>query len=385
MVILNTTPLVLDSRVRREAEALALAGHSVKLVGVRQRGERMRDLGGFEVVAFEVWSRRLPRTPLFWPVKYAEFLVKSLAALLRSRADVYHAHDLEALIPAWIAARLTRVRVIYDSHELFTERLIEMRAVWRAIEHFLIRRVDAVIAASEERAVIMRDEYGARGLPTVIANCPPWLGKPAESTVRDRLPVERRETRIVLYQGGLSPGRGLETLTRAAGLFEPNAVLVFVGAANGYSESVLQPLVEAQGLRERVFFVAPVDATEVVSFIRTADLGVVIYQNTCRNNYYCAPNKVYDYCMAGLPVVGSDFPPLRTLVQRHEIGVLFDPEQPAAIAGAVNQVLRDGKVYARAVAGSRAVAAQCNWEEESKKLVSLYERLGATSAGMAGG
>jgi len=386
MVILNTTPLVLDSRVRKEAEALVVAGHSVRLVGVRQRAERLRDdLGGFEVVAFEVWARRLPRTPLFWPVKYAEFLVKSVTALLRSRAEVYHAHDLEALIPAWIAARLTRGRVIYDSHELFTERPIEMRAVWQAIEHFLIRRVDAVIAASEERAVIMRDEYGARDLPAVIANCPPRVGRHAKSTVRDRLPVEQRGARLVLYQGGLSPGRGLEALTRAAGLFEPRAVLVFVGAASAYSESVLRSVVEAQGLRDRVFFVAPVDATEVVSFIRTADLGVVIYQNTCRNNYYCAPNKVYDYCMAGLPVVGSDFPPLRTLVQRHAIGVLFDPEKPAAIAAAVNQVLTDDDVRERAVAGSRAVAARCNWEEESKKLVGLYECLGAASARMAGG
>jgi glycosyltransferase involved in cell wall biosynthesis len=386
MVILNTTPLALDSRVRKEGQALVVAGHSVRLVGVRQRGERVRDdLGGFEVVAFEVWSRRLPRTPLFWPLKYAEFLVKSVAALLGSRAEVYHAHDLEALIPAWIAARLTRGRVIYDSHELFTERPIEMRAVWRAIEHFLIRRVDAVIAASEERAVIMRDEYGARDLPAVIANCPPRVGRHAESTVRDRLPVERRGARLVLYQGGLSPGRGLETLTRAVGLFEPSAVLVFVGAASAYSESVLRSVVEAQGLRDRVFFVAPVDATEVVSFIRTADLGVVIYQNTCRNNYYCAPNKVYDYCMAGLPVVGSDFPPLRTLVQRYAIGVLFDPEKPAAIAAAVNQVLTDDDVHERAVAGSRAVAARCNWEEESKKLVGLYERLRGASARMAGG
>jgi glycosyltransferase involved in cell wall biosynthesis len=381
MVILNTTPLVLDSRVRKEAEALTVAGHAVRLVGLRQRGERLRDdLGGFEVVAFELWSRRLPRTPLLWPVKYAEFLVKSLAALLRSHAEVYHAHDLDALIPAWIAGALTRGRVVYDSHELFTERPIEMRAVWRAIERFLIRRVDAVIAASEERAAIMHGEYGARDLPAVIANCPNRVGRLAESTVRDRLPLERRGARIVLYQGGLSPGRCLEALVLAAEHFDRSAVLVFVGAASAFSESVLQSLVEAQGLRDRVFFVSPVDASEVVPFIATADLGVVIYQNTCRNNYYCAPNKLYDYCMAGLPIVGSDFPPLRRLVQRHGIGGLFDPEHPEAIAAAVNRLLGDGDAYARAVVGSRAVAARCSWEEESRKLVGLYDHLTAGSA-----
>jgi glycosyltransferase involved in cell wall biosynthesis len=381
MLILNTSPLLLDARVRKEAQAVAAAGHAVRVIALRQPGERgTPTLADVEVMTFPLWSRRLPRTALSWPVKYGEFLAKALARLVRDPADVYHAHDLEALVPAWLAGRLTGGRVVYDSHELFTERPIELRAVWRMIERFLLRRVDAVIAASEERAHIMHAEYGAPTLPTVVANCPQRRGRPARSSLRAQLPAHRRDARVVVYQGGLSPGRCLERLTTAAAEFGPDTILALVGARSPFFESVLRPLIDAEGLDDRVFWIPPVDADEVVSFIEAADLGVVIYQNSCRNNYYCAPNKLYDYCMAGLPVVGPDFPPIRRLVEEYGIGMTFDPERPATIAASVRQVLDDDDAYARAVAGCAAVADSANWETESVKLVQLYGRLEANRA-----
>jgi glycosyltransferase involved in cell wall biosynthesis len=376
MVVLNTTPLVFDARVRKEAESLAAAGHTVLLVGLRQRGELVPgDLGSFRTVTFELWARRLPRLPITWPVKYAEYLARAVVALLRNRADVYHAHDLDALVPAWIAARLARGRVVYDSHELFTERPIQMRVVWRLIERFLIRRVDAIIAASDERAEIMHREYGAEALPEVIINSPYRARAAASATIRDGLPEGLRDAKLVVYQGGLAPGRCLESLTLAAGLFDANTVLVFVGAPSAYTEAVLRPLIRTHNLADRVFIVPPVDASEVVSFISTANLGVVIYQNSCRNNYYCAPNKLFDYCMAGVPVVGCDFPPVRRVVREYGLGDLFDPERPVAIADAVNRLLGDPPALARAVAGCRRAAARFNWEAEAVKLEALYGRL----------
>jgi glycosyltransferase involved in cell wall biosynthesis len=179
---------------------------------------------------------------------------------------------------------------------------------------------------------------------------------------------------VVLYQGGLAPGRCLESLATAARLFEANTVLVLVGAASVYSDTVLRPLVERQDLLERVLFLPPVDASEVVSFISTATLGVVTYQNSCRNNYYCAPNKLFDYCMAGVPVVGCDFPPVRRLVREYGLGDLFDPERPDTIADAVNRLLADPAALARAVAGCGRVAARFYWEAEAVKLHALYGR-----------
>ncbi len=373
MVILNTTSLVHDSRVRKEANALVRAGHHVRLVGLRQAGEAaIEHLDEVELVLFELKSRLLLKTSLLLPIKYAEFILRSLWKLIHFKAHVYHAHDLEALLPAWLAAKLTRARVIYDAHELFTERPIEMRAVWRVMERFLLNRVDAVIAASVERAEIMYQEYGAKELPTVLLNTPYRNGKPSSSTVRDYLPPEYKGKRILLYQGGLSPNRCLESLILAERFLNKSVILVFLGNLTPFSESVLKSLVKQHRLEERVFFIRAVDPSELTSFITSADIGVVIYKNTSRNNYYCAPNKLFDYCMAGLPIVGCDFPPVRSIVQKYGVGRLFKPENPKSIADAVNGYLTDPMSYEEAKLKTNALAADFNWERESQKLIHLY-------------
>jgi glycosyltransferase involved in cell wall biosynthesis len=294
----------------------------------------------------------------------------------RFRADVYHAHDLEALIPAWIASKLLSRQVIYDSHELFTERPIEFPGIWRRIERFLLKRVDEVIAASPERAEIMHREYGSPRLPSVLINCPPKEFRHSRSSLRDVLPGDMRSKNLILYQGGLSPNRCLEDLTLAAKYFDDDNVLVFLGNSNDFSRSVLCGLIKANALEEKVIFIPGVDSNELTSFISSADLGVVIYRNNCRNNYYCAPNKLFDYCMAGLPMIGCDFPPLRSFQEQYGIIRLFDPENPTSIAKTVNEYLRDKPAYAQAKRRIQDVASKYNWENECTKLINIYDAIG---------
>lgn len=384
MVILNTTSLIYDARVRKEGRVLVDAGYKVNIVGLRQHGEHVPVyLDDCSLSLFELISRRLPRTPLSWPVKYCEFVIKSLVRLIRYKADVYHAHDLDALIPAWLAARITGNVVVYDSHELFTERPIEMPWMWRAIERYLIGRVDAVIAASDERAEIMFHEYGAKKLPHVIINCPSQITKPSLRSLRDELPKSIQEKFLVVYQGGFSPERCLESLVLAVRCFDERAVLVFLGNPTAFSEKVLKPLIKENGLETRIHFLKAVDPNELVSFISSADIGVVIYKNVSRNNYYCAPNKLFDYCMAGLPVVGCDFPSVQRFAYNYGIARLFDPDNPQSIANEVNNFLTDRVAYDLAKKQTKYVVNNYNWENEAGKLIKLYLELFPKRSGLA--
>lgn len=372
MLILNTNPIIHDARVRKEALALAAAGHSVTLVALARKDEKVPESFGPVRLKILPLLLRNVRSRVLWPLQYGEFVLNSTVVLIAHRADVYHAHDLCALPSAWLAARLTGARVLYDSHELFTERPIHFTWIWRKVERFLLNRVDLVVAASEERADVMHTEYGAKQRPEVIMNCPESVTITSQGGIRAALPEADRNKKIVVYQGGMSPGRCLEELIAASRDFRQDAVLAFLGSRSQYADQVLKPLVERLALTDRVIFLPPVPSSEVASYIASADIGVVIYRNSCRNNYLCAPNKLYDYCMAGLAVAGCDFPPVRAVIQEYRVGGMFNPENPTSIAAAINELLNDEIELANARRRTRGVSAAYNWESQARKLQQMY-------------
>jgi glycosyltransferase involved in cell wall biosynthesis len=375
MLILNTNPIIHDARVRKEALALASAGHSVTLVALARKNESVpKSFGPVGLKVLPLLLRNVHWRVLL-PLQYAEFVVSAMVLLIAQRADVYHAHDLCALPSAWLAAKLTRARVIYDSHELFTERPIRFTWIWRKVERFLLNRVDVIVAASEERADVMHKEYGARQRPQVIMNCPEAVTTSSEGGLRASLSEADRNKKIVVYQGGLAPGRCLEELIAASCEFEKNAVLVFLGSRSAYADQVLKPLVKRLSVTDRVIFLPAVPSSDVASYIASADVGVVIYRNSCRNNYLCAPNKLYDYCMAGLAVAGCDFPPVRAVIEQYRVGVMFTPEDPASITKEINNLLSDEVELAAAKRRTHDVAIVYNWESQAGKLQQLYKAL----------
>ena len=378
MVLMNVGSVRHDARVRKEAAALGRVGHQVTLVARRQPGETFgRHLDGLELSLFQLYTLRLPRCSFTLALRYVEFSLRSALRVIAGRSDVVHAHDLTGLLPAWIGTRITGAKVIYDAHELFTERPIEVPWLWRRVERYLIRRVDRVIAANEDRAEVMRSEYGAREMPTVVMNSPDHVSSSTGNgpSLRERLPAAARGKRVVLYQGGLSPNRCLENLVLAAEHFDDRSVLVLVGSPTDFSQQVLAPLVRNSRLEAKVFFADPVDSTQLVSYIRSADLGVVIYKNSCRNNFLCAPNKLFEYSMAGIPSIGCDFPPIRRIGVTAGVTRVFDPEDPLSIASVAMDFLSDEPGYLRAKAAASKLALDFTWTREAEKLVNLYNGL----------
>src|SRR3954454_19029312 len=158
-----------DSRVRREAKALAAAGHAVTVVELDDgaRGE----LDGFarRSAAPPAWVRRT----LPFQGYRAVFLASFLAPLLSLRPDVVHAHDAAMLLPGLLGARLTRAKLVYDSHELATGvpyRDGRWAAFVRSIERVAVPRADAVITVTDGISERLRALYGLRERPAVVRN-----------------------------------------------------------------------------------------------------------------------------------------------------------------------------------------------------------------------
>jgi glycosyltransferase involved in cell wall biosynthesis len=381
MLVLNTSSISNDSRVLKEVRTLTGEGYRVTLIGLRQPGEATPAIDGAELRLWEMWSRKLGRAAWTWPLKYTEFILRSGWRVFRARPEVVHAHDLDALAAVYPVARLLGARVVYDAHELYAERPLPLRRMWLALDRYLVPRVDHIITANEERADVVQREYGARTRPLVLVNCPAAAPRAMQRSLRSSLPGELRNRLLVVYQGGLTPGRGLEALVAALAHCDPEIVLVLMGHPTAYADQVLTKLVREMGLSQRVVFLPPVAHDEVTAFIRDADIGVVIYENRSRNNWLCAPNKLFEYCAAGLAMVGCAFPPIVRFMQEYPVGHLFDPSSPSSIAQAINQLRRHPQAMEAARLAARDASRRYCWEAESRKLKELYRVMGGHGGG----
>lgn len=360
-----------DSRVRREASALAEAGHDVTVVELDRSAHGLLD--GFARVsaAPPPWVRRV----LPFHAYRAVFLVAFVVRSVQLRPDAIHAHDAAMLLPGLIASRLTGARLVYDSHELATgvpyreggwARFVE------AIERLAVPRAAAVITVSDGIADRLQELYRLRRRPTVVRNVTALVPSPPTGELRARLGIG--DAPLVLHQGAPAPDRGCEVLVRAMA-HVPGAHLAFLGddGEPGFTAS-LERLAVAEGVRDRVHFVPSVPLERLLALTAEADVGVSLLQDTCENHRLALPNKVFEYIVAGVPVLVSDLPELRRLVAAHGIGWTVTPGDPNALAVGLRRAVATGTDDALRTAVQRA-AASFSWSAERRRLAVLFETL----------
>jgi glycosyltransferase involved in cell wall biosynthesis len=309
------------------------------------------------------------------------------------KAAIYHAHDADATVPAWLAARrVPGARLLYDAHEVgflsfsamwhyapfswLTIPGIVSGWGWQSLFDWIIRRkTDAVITVNDMLADLQAAHYGVPR-PAVVMNCPPRPTVSAERSTRlaERIGVSP-DTPIVICQGMLVRDRhgvGLENLIRAAPLMQ-RGVVVVMGRGPQFDE--LAGLAAQAPFAGRAFVLPAVPPEELLSYTAGAAIGAIpteIHQPILR---YSSPNKLFEYLAVGLPVVTSDLPIVRRICAEYDCGLVCDPAAPASIAGAINRLLSDADLYARMCAGALAAAEVYNWEAQERNLLGVYERL----------
>jgi glycosyltransferase involved in cell wall biosynthesis len=263
---------------------------------------------------------------------------------------------------------------VYDSHELYAEQEFSAheKRVWREIEAKTIREADSVITVNPSIARELERRYGIAGVHVVYN---------AEQQ-RAESPRERRfhrefglpdSAQVLLMQGGLSAGRNIETLVGAMRHVKARDVhLVVMG--DGQMKAALRRIV-ADGLQDRVHLKDAVPQAELVSWSAAADAGVIPYQATCLNNYYCTPNKLFEFIAAGIPILASDLPEIRAIVTGHGVGEVADLSTGPKIAAAIDAFFADPARIAHFREAAIAARRKVNWEVEGRKVVEIYEKL----------
>lgn len=286
-----------------------------------------------------------------------------------SGADVFHSHDLNTLRVGATCKQRAGAKLVYDSHELQTERNRMTAAGKRKAkqeEGRYLPEVDAMIVASPSWVDWNRRLYGFLPDPTVtVLNVPVPTEVDTSKDLREELDIDRAD-RIILYQGSIQENRGIEpAIDAVVGL--DRVVLVVVGY--GHHRPVLEDLVRDQGLEAKVKFFGPVPNHELISYSASADIGLANIVNSSVSYYTSLPNKLFEYAMAGIPVVGSDSPEIGRIVREENIGEVCDPDDPEALAAAITTILKDPARYRSSL---DLAARRYNWAVEQQHLLDLY-------------
>jgi len=372
---------VMDARVMREATALVEAGFELTIVDVAGdrnrrseeyiRGVRMKHIimpSWFTFTRFKLW----------FLVKAVQMIMRGTIQLLSISTDIYHAHDGYALPACYIAARLRRKPLIFDSHEIPFDapsitRWHRLSALATRILTRMLPRCAGVITASPLYAQEIRNQYHYPEV-TLVRNLPTYRAVLRSDRLQQYLGLSPN-MRIILYQGNLQPNRSLDTLVHAAPFLESDIVIVLMGRAEETTRIQLESLIASKGVANRVKIIPPVPYEELLDWTASADIGLTIFSpDYTRSIRFCLPNKLFEYLMAGLPVLTSQLDAIVDVIKTYDVGRVLPSLAPADIGTAINTMLSDPAGLARMRNNAlEAARHEFHWKNDSLKLIKLYK------------
>ncbi len=373
--------LTYDARVWKEARSLARVGRTVRLIGMEYdiAEPRERQVDGIDVHTVPFGSRSRVGV-----INRAASVLRLWREVTRTRAAVFHCHNIHPAPATVVAVRRSRAALVYDAHELYGSVRSRTRPTsWlgaglsRLAERRMTRSAHAVITTNASRAAELTRRHGRPDV-AILANLPEAV--PELRPFDPGFPAGRR---ILLYQGGIYASARAFRETIAALRLIPDFDLVILGFGRESEIEAVHRMAREERLEERVHILPPLPFDQLVHSAAKADVGLVPLKPISLNSWLGDTNKLFEYLMAGLPVVGSDFPEIRTVLAQGEprLGEVFDPESPQSIATAVGAVT-DNLLDARRRECRRLALERFNWESQANVLLEVHR--GAAQAAASG-
>lgn len=362
VIVSVSNDLVADRRVDKVCTTLHEAGYDVLLLGCYKKGR--------PEVARPYATHRFG---LFFIKKiyfYAEFNIRLFFQLLFRRKDLLLCNDTDALPANYLASLLCRKPLVFDAHELFPQvpEVVcrpRVQKFWEKIEDIIFPHLKYSYTVCESIAKYYRNRYGID--MKVVRNIPVFK-KP------DALPENRKidthGKHLLLYQGAVNKGRGVEWLIAAMKLLD-ECVLYVCGDGDLLAD--MKSLAASAGVTDRVTFTGRIPADELDYYTAQAELGFVLLENTGLSYYYSLPNRIFDYMRYGVPVIASDFPEIAAVVGRYNTGELTLDYEPASLAQLIRKVIAERNTPAEKKRLAD-IAEKFTWENEEKNVLATVEK-----------
>lgn len=325
---------------------------------------------GFEVIKnISIHDVGIPRVGRFYRMfKTTKQLLKQAICL---DSNIYHLHDPELLL---IASKLKNKgkTVIFDAHEDLPKQLLSkpyLNKVTRFIfskffsfyEKSVCSKLDVVIGATP----IISSKFNKFCILTENINNYPLLDE------LNYAGTDFTKLDEIVYVGRISEIRGIKTLVKSLSKLRGIRLNLIGEFGNRVIEKEVKSLPEYDLVNEYGFK----NRKEVVDILAKSKIGIVTFLAT-PNHVDAQPNKMFEYMSAGLPIVASNFPLWREIIEVNDCGICVDPENINQIANAI-QYLIDNSMESKRLGtnGRKAVMEKYNWEQEEKKLLALYKKL----------
>ena len=253
------------------------------------------------VMYLEIYGRMFFRSSLFSP-------------------QLIHANDWHVLPLAVVIKKLNGTKILYDAHELESEAngvSREMSRLIRIIERRCWKHVDTFVTVSPSIASWYEREYGFKH--TILVLNSPEIDNSGQikwqkNYFREKFGIDADST-IFLYMGALEHGRGIEILLNIFGEIDKKASLVFMGDG-----SLKKMILSSSMIGKNVFLHDPVAHDQITNVASSADIGLCLIENVSLSDYFCLPNKFFDYIFSNLPLVASNFPDMKAMIERYSLG-----------------------------------------------------------------
>ncbi len=372
---ISLTNLKNESRVLKETNSLIKNNifKKIYIVGLWEEGlPHTQKLDKHRIIdRVYLRSRKLPKSIFFQLFKYVEFL---FILLFKYRdSQVVNVHSL-GLLPIGVLFKLFyKTRLIYDAHEYETETQGlkgRKKKLAKFLERKLIQYCDRVIVVSDSIADEYKKLYPKLSRPYVVLNAPVYQEIEKKDIFRNTFNISREQT-IFLYQGGLSQGRGIEILLdtfKKLSKEDQKAVIVFMG----YGE--LEKVIKNDSIKyKNIYFHNAVAPDILLDYTSSADFGISTIEDTCLSYRYCLPNKMFEYLMAGLPVIISNLHEMRKLVETYKVGVVIDKNTSKDLKKAIKKAIQLDKKELET--NIQKVKELYNWKVQEETLLKVYEKL----------
>ncbi len=289
--------------------------------------------------------------------------------LVNAEFDVVCACDLDTALAVRLAAAQKKKKSVYDAHEYFTQvpeltNRPVIQQIWERIALRTIPGFDLRYTVGDQLASIMGEKYNSKFY--VIRNIASLDQRTYNSEINED------ESKVLLYQGALNVGRGLEACIEAIAKLPDWS---FHLAGEGDITEQLKSKAKELGVEDRVQFLGWVFSKELPALMAKAKLGINLREKGSMNDYYSLPNKFFDFIHAGLPSINMNYPEYASVNQRYPCSLLIDNVSVESIVNAIQYLDHNPDQMEEMKVACKKASLEFTWEKEAGELVRLYTEL----------
>jgi glycosyltransferase involved in cell wall biosynthesis len=366
IIISVTNDLVTDQRVKKICDTLQNNYFDITLIG-RKLPNSLPLKRSYKTIRMTLLFNK---GFLF----YAEYNLRLFFKILFLKKDVLLANDLDTLLPNYLISKIFSKKLVYDSHELFTEvpELIsrpKIRSFWLRIEKYIFPKLKNVYTVNQSISLFYRNKYHIN--VKIIRNIAPMLrNKKLDFNLAKK--TKGNKKMLILQGTGINMDRGAEEAVKMM-KYTNDCVLFIIGSGDVFDN--LKEIIQLNGLQNKVFIKDKMLYDDLMEYTKIADLGLSLDKGTNLNYEYSLPNKIFDYIQCQIPILTSNRKVVSDFVKKNNIGIIIETHRPKKLAEIVNSIFKDENRYLKWKLNLKKAAEIYTWENESKKLIEFYSNL----------